>query len=61
MLKPAQLSLAVQRRETTAPNKRFILVDTLGLVLTAIVTEANFPERLGVQPCVLSEQRLPII
>lgn len=28
-------------------RKRFILVDTLGLVLAVIVTEANFPERLG--------------
>lgn len=28
-------------------RKRFILVDTLGLLLAVIVTEANFPERLG--------------
>lgn len=28
-------------------RKRFILVDTLGLLLGVIVTEANFPERLG--------------
>jgi putative transposase len=27
--------------------KRFILVDTLGLLLAVIVTEANFSERLG--------------
>lgn len=28
-------------------RKRFILVDTLGLVLAVVVTEANCPERLG--------------
>lgn len=28
-------------------RKRFILVDTLGLLQAVIVTEANFPERLG--------------
>ncbi len=28
-------------------RKRFILVDTLGLLLAVIVTEANCPERLG--------------
>ena len=28
-------------------RKRFIVVDTLGLLLAVIVTEANFPERLG--------------
>jgi putative transposase len=28
-------------------RKRFILVDTLGLLLAVIVTEANFPERVG--------------
>jgi putative transposase len=28
-------------------RKRFILVDTLGLLLAVIVTEANLPERLG--------------
>ncbi|WP_233222838.1 IS5 family transposase [Chroococcidiopsis sp. CCALA 051] len=28
-------------------RKRFILVDTLGLLLAVVVTEANFPERLG--------------
>jgi transposase len=39
-------------------RKRHLLVDTLGLILAVVVTEANFPERLGGTVAVMEVEEL---